>query len=98
MGKVADADRAAPNLVFIGGTDAAPRRADLARTRRVFAQAVEIAMDRQDQRARLGNAQDLRSDLHALLADTLDLGLQRPGIEHHAIADHRRRTADDPAR
>ena len=28
----------------------------------------------------------------------LDLGLQRPGIEHHAIADHRRRAADDSRR
>ena len=30
--------------------------------------------------------------------DLLDLGLQRPGVEHHAIADHRRRAADDAAR
>ena len=30
--------------------------------------------------------------------DLLDLGLQRPRIEHHAIADHRRRAAHDARR
>ena len=27
--------------------------------------------------------------------DALDLGLERPRVEHHAVADHRRRAADD---
>ncbi len=39
MGEVANADRAAPDLVLIGRADAAPRRADLARARGVLAQA-----------------------------------------------------------
>ena len=54
-------------------------------------------MDRQDQRAGLGNHQHVRRDLDAHLAHALDLGLQRPRIEHHAIADDRRRAADDAA-
>src|SRR5437763_13459523 len=98
MGKIADSDRTAADLVFVGGTDAASGRADLARARRVFAQPVEIAMDREDQRAGLGDAQDLWSDLDALLGQALDLSLQRPRIERHAVADHRRRSAHDPAR
>ena len=32
----------------------------------------------------------------ALLGQLLDLGLERPGIEHHAVADHRQGAADDP--
>jgi hypothetical protein len=55
MGKVADADGAAADLVFIGGADAAPRGADLARARCILAQRVEVAVDRQDQRAGLGD-------------------------------------------
>ena len=57
MREVADADRAAADLVLIGGADAAPRRADLARARRILAQRVEVAVDRQDQRAGLGDHQ-----------------------------------------
>ena len=40
----------------------------------------------------------IHRDLDALLADALDLGLQRPRVEHHAVPDHRRRAAYDPAR
>src|SRR3954454_20391150 len=97
MGKVANPDRAPADLVLIGGTDAASRRADLARPRRIFAQPIEIAMDRQDQRARLGDPQGFGSNLDALLANALDLGLQRPWVEHHAVADDRRRAAHDSA-
>ena len=42
--------------------------------------------------------QHLGRDLDALFAHPLDLGLERPGIEHDAVADHRGRAADDPAR
>ena len=95
LGEVADADRAAADLVLIGRADAAPGGADLARADGVLAQRVEVAVDRQDQRAGLGDHQHVRRDLDALLAHPLDLGLQRPRIEHHAVADHRRRAADD---
>jgi hypothetical protein len=46
MGEVADADRAAADLVLISRADAAPGGADLALARRVLAQPVEIAVDR----------------------------------------------------
>ncbi len=98
VGEVADADGAAADLVLIGRTDAAAGRADLAGAARILAQGVEIAVDGQDQRAGLGQHQDFGRDLHALLADALDFGLQRPGIEHDAIADHRRRAGDDARR
>jgi hypothetical protein len=45
-------------------------------------------MQRQDQRGVLGDAQVLRADRHALLAEPLDLVAQRPGVDHHAVADH----------
>ena len=98
MGEVAHPDRAAADLVLVGGADAAARRADLAGARSIFAQAVEVAVDGQDQRARLSDPQDFRRDFDALLADALNLGFERPRIEHDAIADDRRRAADDAAR
>ena len=62
MGEVADADRAAADLVLIGRADAAPRGADLARADGVLAQRVEVAVDRQDQRAGLGDHQHVGRD------------------------------------
>ena len=68
LGEVADADRAAADLVLIGRPDAAPRGADLAGARRILAQRVEVAVDRQDQRAGLGDHQTSGRDRDALAA------------------------------
>ena len=95
MGEVADPDRAAADLVLIGRADAAPGGADLAGARRILAQRVEIAVEGEDQRAGVGDLQRLRGDRDALAGQLLDLGLERPGIEHDAVADHRERAADD---
>ena len=73
MGEVADADRAAADLVLIGRADAAPRRADLARARGILAQRVEVAVEGQDQRAGVGDLERLRRDRDALLAEPSDL-------------------------
>src|SRR3546814_5583856 len=81
MGEVAQADRATAHLVLIGGTDAAPRRADLARAAGVFAQPVKIAMEGQDQRDVFGDVEIVRRDGDALGGQLLYLRLQRPGIE-----------------
>ncbi|AKH41069.1 hypothetical protein WYH_00002 [Croceibacterium atlanticum] len=89
MGQVADADRTAADLVFICRSDTAPRRADLALPGGRFAQPVQIAMQRQDQRAIIGNAEIFRLDRYALAFKPFNLRLQRPGVEHHAIADQR---------
>ncbi len=85
--QVADADGAARDLVLIGRADAAAGCADLARAARFFAQQVELAVQRQDERGVLGNRQDLRRHLDALPAQSLDLLQQGPGIHHHAVAD-----------
>ena len=95
MGEVADADRAAADLVFVRRTDAATGRPDLARAGRILAQRIEVAVDRQDQRAGLGDPENLGGHLDALRRDLVDFGLERPGIEHDAIADHRRGAAND---
>ena len=79
LGEVADPDRAAADLVFIGRADAAAGGADLARARRILAQCVEVAVDRQDQRAGVGDHQHVWRDLDALLADALDLCLSAHG-------------------
>ena len=87
VGKVADADRAAADLVLIGRPNAAPSGADLAGARGVLAQRVEVAVNRQDERAGLGDHQHFGVDPEALRPELLDLGLQRPGVEHYAVAD-----------
>jgi hypothetical protein len=98
MGEVADADRAAADLVLISRADAAPGGADLALARRVLAQPVEIAVDRQDQRAGIGEMKIVGRDRQPLPAQLLDLVAQRPGIEHHAVADDAQRAPDDAGR
>ena len=60
MGEIAHADGAAADLVLIGRADAAAGGADLARARRILAQCVEIAVDRQDQRAGFGDIEAVR--------------------------------------
>src|SRR5205085_3125488 len=95
--EIADADRAATHLVLVSGADAAACCPDLARSARVLAQPVEVAVDRQDQGAIVGDHQDVGADVDALLTDALHLIAKGPGVEHDAIADHRRRAADDAA-
>ena len=97
MRQIAHADRAAADLVLVSGANAAPGGADLARTRRRFAQTVEIAVDRQDQRAIVRHGEVVVIDGDALRFELLDLGLERPRVEHHAIADHAERARNDPA-
>lgn len=79
MRQIAHADRAATDLVLVRRTDTAPRRTDLARAARILAQTVEVAVDGEDQRTIVGDLQRLRRGMNALLAETLDLGLQSPG-------------------
>ena len=50
IAQIGDADGAAADLVLIGGADAAPGRADFRRPGRLFAQPVQVLMQRQNQR------------------------------------------------
>ena len=83
------ADGAPADLVLIGRADAALGGADLAVSRFGLAQRVELAVERQDQRGILGDAQIVAADVDAELLDLGDLLGERPGIDHHAVADHR---------
>jgi hypothetical protein len=49
----------------------------------------------EDERAGVGDVQDLRRDRDPLLAQPLDLGPQRPGIEDDSVADDGKGAADD---
>ncbi len=97
MGQVAHPDRPAADLVLVSRADAAPGGADLALARRRLAPHVEVAVDRQDQRAIVGDAEVVRGDRDALPLEPLDLVLERPGIEHHAVADQAQRAGNDAA-
>ena len=59
--EVAHAHRAAADLVLVGRADAAPGGADLALARRRLAHHVELGVDRQDQRAVVGDDEVLRA-------------------------------------
>ena len=89
IGEVHQADGAAADLVLIGRADAAAGGADRGAGVGGFAQRIELAVQGQDQRDVLGDAQVFRADRDALapqLCDFVEEGLR---IEHHAIADHR---------
>ena len=71
VGEVAHPDRPARDLVLVGRADAAAGGADLAGAAvagraRPLAGAVELAVQRQDQRRVLGDAQVVRADRDAL--------------------------------
>ena len=98
MRQIAHADRAAADLVLISRADTAPGGADFAGAGSGFAQPVQIAVQRQDQRAIIGDREILGGDADALAGQLLDFRLQRPWIEHHAIADDRQGAGDDTGR
>ena len=89
VGQIHQADGAAADLVLIGGADAAAGGADRGAGVGGFAQRVELAMQRQDQRDVLGDAQIVRADGDALAPQLRDLVEKGLRIEHHAVADHR---------
>ena len=66
IGEIHQPDRAAADLVLIGRADAAPRGADRGDRIGGFAQRIEFAMQRQDQRDVFGDAQIFRADGDAL--------------------------------
>ena len=98
MRQIDDAQRPAAHLVFIGRADATPCGADLAGAHRIFPQRIQIAVQRQDERAGFRNGQIVRRDIHAHAGNAGDFVAEMPGIEHHAIADHRQGAAHDARR
>ena len=98
VGEIHQPDGAPSDLVLVGGTDAAPRRADAERRVCGFADRVELAVQRQDQRRVLGDAQIVGSDIDALFLEMGDLVEQRLRVEHHAIADDRQLSRPHDAR
>ena len=87
IAQVLHADRAPAHLVLVRGPDAAPRGADLAGARRLLADDVELAVQGQDQRGVIGDAQFIAADDDAMAGELVDLGTQRPRIDDDTIAD-----------
>ena len=88
VAQIAETDGAAADLVLVGRADAAAGRADLGAAAGLLPRLVELAVDRQDQADVLGDRQRLRTDADALPRHGVDFVQQRPGIDHHAVADH----------
>ena len=98
VAQVAKPDGAAADLVLVGRADAAPGGAELGAAARLLPRLVELAVDRQDQADVLGDRQRLRAHADALPRHGVDLVQQRPGIDHHAVADHGELAAPHHAR
>ena len=94
---VADADAAAPDLVLVGRTDAARRRADLALAATRLRQHVELAVVRQDD-VRLLADEQASVHRHAGARQLVHFLEQRLRIDHHAVADHARHAGVQDAR
>ena len=93
VGEIHEADGAAADFVLIGRTDAALGGADAGRGIVGFADRLQLAMQRQDQRRVLGDAQSVRHHRDALFPERGDLVEQRLRVDHHAVADDRQLAA-----
>ena len=87
LGEVHQANRAATDLVFVGGADAALGGADLRAAAGLFAMGVELPMQREDQRNVLGDFEIFRRNRDALGPNLLDFLGQMVGVDDDAIAD-----------
>ena len=86
MGKIAHADRPPANLVFICGANAASGRADL-ELACIFAQAIKVAVEWQDQWAIICNLEVFGRNGDTLPGQLRHFIPEMPRVEHHAIAD-----------
>ena len=77
--------------------DAVVTITDLAGAGGCFSQAIQVAVDGQDQRAIIGDGKVFRRDGDALPLQLGDFRLQRPRVEHDAIANDRQRAAHNAA-
>ena len=84
--EIAQPDAAPPDLVLVGGADAARGRADLAFAAARLAQDVELAVVRQDEVGLLADQQPV-ADVDAQAGQLVDLREQRLRIDDHAVAD-----------
>ena len=98
LGEVDQSNCTPPDLVLIGRSDPALRRADLhALTRAFLAMSVELAMQRQDERRILGDLEVFRGDLNALLAQPVNLAREEMRVDDDAIADQGELAGPDDA-
>ena len=70
IAEIGDPDGAPPHLVLVGRADAAAGGADLGLAGGILAHLVELAVQGQDQRRILGDAQVVAGDLHTCLLYT----------------------------
>ena len=87
LGQVGHAQSATQDLVGIGGADAAPGRADPARSAHGLAGPVLQPVERQRQVRAVGNLQLLRVHMYALPLEPGDFIHQAGRIHHHTVAD-----------
>ena len=89
IGQIADPEGTPADLVLVGRTDAAPGGSDLGAGQGRFAGLIQLPVEGKNERCVFGDHQIIRRHLDAEFAQLIDFVEQGPGIEHHAIADHR---------
>src|SRR5262249_49932749 len=65
---------------------------------RALAQRIKFAVQWQDERSVVGNPQFFGSDLNAQLRNFANFAVERPGIDHHSVADNRKLAANNSGR
>ena len=98
VAQILHADGAAADLVLVCRPDAAAGSADLAGAGGFLADDVELAVQRQNERGVLGDAQVVTADGNALPGELVDLLAQRPRIDDDAVADDAELAGADDAR
>ena len=87
--QIGHADHTATHLVLVTGTNTATCGADFGNRILAFPRAVQFAVDRQDQRGIFRDHQVFGGNFHPLPAQFFHFGDKGPGVQHHAVADHR---------
>ena len=88
VGEIHEADGAAADLVLVGRADAAAGGADARAGAAAFAQRIELAVQGQDERGVVGDAQVVARDGDPLPFQPADLVDEGVRIEDDAVADH----------
>ena len=98
IGQIRHADDATADLVLVAGPDAAAGGADLGNRGLRLAGPVQLAVERHDEGGVFRDHQVVGIDLDALFADRRHFLDQMPGVQHDAVADHRKLAAAHDAR
>ena len=89
IGQICNAYRAPSNFILVGGADTSACCSNFRHVILRFAGSVQFSVNGQNQRGIFRHHQVFRVNLDPLARQFGNFFAQMPGIQHHAIADHR---------